>query len=276
MAVAQATIAEALEAAAARLAAAGCGSPRLDAELLLGEVLETDRAGLVVRGSETLDAEAQPRFAALVARRETREPVAYLLGRKPFRFLELHVDSRVLIPRPDTEVLVESALDLPRGARVLDLGTGSGAVALSLKHERPDLEVTATDVDPGALEVAAANARRLGLDVAFRRADLLEGAGGPFDAVLANVPYVDAADHDRLDPEIRVHEPLVAVVAEDEGLALLRRLTGQLGETPFVALEVGLAQGEVVAELLRAAGYRDVSTRRDLSGIERVVIARLS
>jgi release factor glutamine methyltransferase len=180
----------------------------------------------------------------------------------------------VLIPRPDTEVMVEVALNLPRGARVVDVGTGSGAVALALKHERPDLDVTATDVEADALEVAAANAQRLGLDVAFRQADLLDGAGGPFDAVLANVPYVAADDHDRLDPEIREREPRVAVVAEDDGFALLRRLTGQLGETPFVAMEFGFAQEEFVVGLLREAGYSDVTTRRDLAGIERVAVAR--
>jgi release factor glutamine methyltransferase len=274
MTVANDTIRDALAGATGRLTAAGCDTPRLDAEVLLAEVLGTDRAGLVTSAARGLEADEAQRFEAFVARREGREPVAYILGRKPFRFLELHVDSRVLIPRPDTEVLVEAGLGLPRGARVVDVGTGSGAVALSLKHERPDLHVTATDIEAGALAVARANARRLGLEVSFRQADLLEGAGGPFDAVLANVPYVAPEIHAELAPEIRQREPRVAVVAEEDGLAIVRRLVSQLGDTPFAALEVGLAQEDQVAELLRRAGYAHIETRRDLAGIERVVVAR--
>jgi release factor glutamine methyltransferase len=265
---------DALAAATGRLAAAGCASPRLDSEVLLAEVLETDRAALVTGAELALEPAQAERFEAFVARRESREPVAYILGRKPFRHLELQVDPRVLIPRPDTEVLVEAGLELPQGALVVDVGTGSGAVALALKHERPDLHVTATDVEPGALEVARENARRLGLDVELRLADLLDGAGGPFDAVLANVPYVDAETHAVLDPEIQHREPRVAVVADDDGQALLRRLISQLGETPFVALEVGLGMEDLVTGLLRDAGYAHIESRRDLSGIERVVVAR--
>lgn len=272
--VAAVSLREALAGAQARLRDAGCPSPRLDAELLLAEVTGIDRAGLVTRGEELMEGGRAERFEGLVARREAREPVAYILGRKPFRFLELHVDPRVLIPRPDSEVLVEAGLELPDGARVVDVGTGSGAIALALKHERPDLRVTATDVDSGALEVARGNAERLGLEVEFRQADLLEGAGGPFDAVLANVPYVDAEDHARLDPEIRLREPRIAVVAPDQGTAIVRRLVSQLGESPFAALEVGLGQEEFVSDLLRAAGYERIDTRRDLAGIERVVVAR--
>ncbi len=272
--VAEITRREALAAASTRLEAAGCASPRLDAEVLLADTLGVDRAALVTGAERVLEAVDAEHFEAFVARREGREPVAYILGRKPFRYLELHVDPRVLIPRPDSEVLVEAALGLAPGARVVDIGTGSGAIALALKQERPDLEVTATDVDEGALEVARGNAERLGLDVTFRQADLLEGAGGPFDAVLANVPYVDEEDHARLDPEIRLREPRIAVVAPDQGRAIVRRLVSQLGETPFTALEVGLGQEETVSDLLRAAGYTRLETRRDLAGIERVVIAR--
>jgi release factor glutamine methyltransferase len=274
MAVLHGHIGDALTDATGRLTAAGCDTPRLDAEVLLAEVLGVDRAALVTGADRELAAREAQRFESFVARREAREPVAYILGRKPFRFLELHVDSRVLIPRPDTEVLVEAGLGLPQGSRVVDVGTGSGAVALSLKHERPDLHVTATDIEAGALDVARDNAARLGLEVSFRQADLLEGAGGPFDAVLANVPYVAAEDHAVLDPEIRQKEPRVAVVAADDGLAIVRRLVSQLGDTPYAALEVGYAQEERVADLLRRAGYVDVETRRDLAGIERVVVAR--
>jgi release factor glutamine methyltransferase len=269
-----ATVREVLASADGRLATAGCRSPRLDAELLLAEVLDVEREVLVTDGSRPLATAEEAAFEELVVRREAREPVAYILGRKGFRDIELHVDARVLIPRPDTEALVEAALTLPAGSRVVELGTGSGAVALALKHERPDLEITATDVDEGALEVARANALRLGLDVALRRADLLEGAGGPFDAVLGNLPYVDVEDYAVLDPEILVHEPRLAVLAGESGFALIRRLIAQLGRTPFVALEVGLAQEERVAAMLRQAGYGQIETRRDLAGIERVVIGR--
>ncbi|HVE69181.1 MAG TPA: peptide chain release factor N(5)-glutamine methyltransferase [Solirubrobacteraceae bacterium] len=270
---AAATVKTVLSEAAARLEAAGCGTPRLDAELLLAEILGTDRGGLVVDAGRELTAGQAEGFETLVVRREAREPVAYLLGRKEFRHLELMVDARVLIPRPETELLVEAALDLPPGARVIEVGTGSGAVALALKQERPDLRIVATDISGEALEVARANAQRHDLDVELLEADLLEGAGGPYDAVLANVPYVDRLDYAILDPEIGRHEPEVAIVAGDAGAAIIRRLVSQLGETPYVALEVGLAQEERVAGMLSTAGYA-TETRRDLAGIERVVIGR--
>jgi release factor glutamine methyltransferase len=263
----------ALSEATARLETAGCGSPRLDAELLLAEVLGTDRAGLVLDPDRELSLAQAAVFEAFVVRREGREPVAYLLGRKGFRHLELQVDARVLIPRPETELLVEVGLELPQGTRVVEVGTGSGAVALALKSERPDLRIVATDISAEALEVARANADRLGLDVELVEADLLEGAGGPYDVVLANVPYVDPLDYAILDPEIGQHEPEVAIVAGDAGAATVRRLVAQLGETPLVALEVGLAQEERVAGMLSAAGYA-TETRRDLAGIERVVVGR--
>jgi release factor glutamine methyltransferase len=270
---AAATIRTRLSEATQRLEAAGCGTPRLDAELLLAEVLGLDRGGLVVDAEREVTPAEAASFEALIVRREAREPVAYLLGRREFRHLELMVDARVLIPRPETEVLVEAALDLPRGSRVIEVGTGSGAVALALKQERPDLEIVATDISAEALEVARANAERLGLDLELREADLLEGAGGPYDAVLANVPYVDRLDYAILDPEIGRHEPEVAIVAGDAGAAIIRRLVSQLGETPFVALEVGLAQEERVAGMLAGVGYA-TETRRDLAGIERVVVGR--
>ncbi len=170
------------------LAAAGCDTPRLDAELLLAEVLGVGRERLVLDRDELLDADVGARFDALLARREAREPVAYILGRREFRRLALAVDRRVLIPRPETELLVEVGLGLAPGTRVVDVGTGSGAVALALKDERPDLVVRGIDIDPDALEVARANAARLGLEVEFARADLLDGER--YDAVLANLPYV--------------------------------------------------------------------------------------
>jgi release factor glutamine methyltransferase len=168
---------------------------------------------------------------------------------------------------------VEAALSLPAGARVVDVGTGSGAVALALAHERPDLSVTATDVSPDALAVARANAERLGLSsVAFVRSDLLEGVSGPWDAVVANLPYVSAAD--ALPPDVADYEPEVALFAAEDGLALLRRLAGMLEGVPLVALEVGEGQAAEVSRLLAGAGFGGVERLRDLAGIERVVVGR--
>jgi release factor glutamine methyltransferase len=267
------TVRDLLRAATARLEAAGCSTPRLDAELLAAAALNTDRGGLVLLRDTPPSADAAERFEALLRRREAREPVAYILGRREFRRLELKVDRRALIPRPETELLVEAALDLPRGARVVDVGTGSGAVALALKQERPDLAVTGADTSADALDLARENAARLGLDVAWRRADLLTGAGGPWDAVLANLPYVEPAQWDGLAPEITRYEPAGAVVA---GLRLMSRLVAQLPDSGarFAALEVGAGQAPDVARLMGEAGFGDVRFVRDLARHERVVVGR--
>jgi release factor glutamine methyltransferase len=204
-----------------------------------------------------------------------REPVAYILGRRGFRRLELAVDPRVLVPRPETELLVECALGLPAGARVLDVGTGSGAVALALKDERPDLEVTASDVSEQALEVARANGLRLGLDVRWLHADLLAGLPDAFDAVLANLPYVPEADRAALALEITRHEPPKALFAGADGLAAITALLAQLqslASVGVVALEVGAGQAAAVCVMTREAGFRAVRAERDLAGVERVVL----
>ena len=200
--------------------------------------------------------------------------MAYILGTKGFRHIELAVDPRVLIPRPETEHLVEALLDLPHGARVVDVGTGSGAIALALAHERPDLDVIGTDASADALEVARANAQRLGLDVAFRHGDLLAGCAGPFDAVVSNPPYVE--DGARLEPEIVGYEPALALRAGPDGLDVLRRLIPGVGASDArrVVLEVGAGQAAAVGGLLREAGFAAVATRADLAGIERVVVGR--
>jgi release factor glutamine methyltransferase len=204
-----------------------------------------------------------------VARREAREPVAYILGRKAFRRIAVSVDRRVLIPRPETELLVEVALSLGRGSRVADVGTGSGAVALALKEERPDLCVVGIDVSADALAVARLNAAQLGLDVEFVQADLLDGVPGPFDAVLANLPYV--AEGSGLPPEIE-SEPSLALFGGPDGMDPVRRLLPMLEGVPLVALEVGL--GEAVASLVADAGFPSVEILRDLAGHERVVVGR--
>jgi release factor glutamine methyltransferase len=265
---------EALDSAVIALSAAGVDTPRLDAEVLLAHALSVDRTALVVDRDRRVEGPAVRAFQDAVRRRSVgREPVAYITGVKGFRHIDLHVDGRVLIPRPETETLVEAALELPRGARVVDVGTGSGAVALALKDERPDLDVTGTDASPDALAVARANAARLGLDVSFREADLLDGAGA-VDAVLSNPPYVE--DGTPLQPEIERHEPPIALYAGADGLAVIRRLAAQAGASTarVLALEIGMGQAAEVAAVLRDAGFGATETRRDLAGIERVVVGR--
>jgi release factor glutamine methyltransferase len=196
--------------------------------------------------------------------------VAYILGRKEFRRITLSVDRRVLIPRPETELLVEVGLTLPSGASVVDVGTGSGSVALALKDERPDLDVWATEVDPGALAVARSNGDRLGLDVEFVQADLLTGIDRRFDAVLGNLPYV--AEGSDLPPHIAGYEPDLALFGGPDGLDPVRRLLPMVAGVPLVALEVGLP--EAAASLLRDAGFGSVERLRDLAGYERAVVGR--
>jgi release factor glutamine methyltransferase len=264
---------DALDSAVVAIQASGSPSARLDAELLLAAALQVPRTALWTDPDLTVRGPAGRAFGDLVHRRAaTHEPVAYLLGTKGFRHIDVEVDPRVLIPRPETELLVEVGLELPAGARVADVGTGSGAVALALKQERPDLDVVATDVSGDALDVASANARRLGLEVSFARGDLLDAVDGELDAVLSNPPYVP--DRERLPPDIARHEPPGALFAGPDGLDVIRRLVPQAAaRARLVALEVGDGQAAEVGELLRAAGMTDVSTRRDLAGIERVVVA---
>jgi release factor glutamine methyltransferase len=283
--VAGATVRDALGAAVDALVAVGVDEPRLDAELLLGEAMGCGRATLVAEGGVEVPAPAARLFGELVRRRLRREPVAYILGRKGFRGLELAVDRRVLIPRPETELLVELALEL-QPARVLDVGTGSGAIAIAVADELPECEVTATDTSPAALEVARANAERLGLAgrVRFHEGTLPPAddpdADGGYDLVLANLPYVAERDWPSLQPEVTQWEPRGALLAGPGGLDAYRafipecflylyRYATQTKEA--LAVEVGEGQAPAVGELMRDAGFGEVETRRDLAGIERVV-----
>jgi release factor glutamine methyltransferase len=267
---------DALDSALIALTAAGCDTPRLDAELLLAAAMGVDRAVVVSDPGRGLASDEARRFQTFAMRRAQREPVAYILGTKGFRTIDLLVDPRVLIPRPETEHLVEAALDLPRGARVADVGTGSGAVALALKAERPDLDVVATDASPEALAVARANAERLGLEVELREGDLLEPVAGPLDAVLSNPPYVADADRGTLAPDITRHEPALALYAGADGLSLIRRLApaAAAAGAALLALEVGFGQAGAVTEIVRAAGFAETRAVADLAGIERVVVGR--
>ena len=274
--LARTTVREALDSALIALTAAGCESPRLDAELLLAAAMGVDRAVIVSDPGRGLEPAEAHRFQEHARRRTQREPVAYILGRKGFRTIELEVDGRVLIPRPETEHLVEAALELPRGARVADVGTGSGAVALALKAERPDLEVVGTDSSAAALAVARANADRLRLDVELVRGDLLEPVVGPLDAVLCNPPYVADADRGSLAPDITRHEPAEALFAGPDGLDVIRRLAPAAAGSgaTLLALEVGFGQAAAVAEIARGAGFPRTEAISDLAGIERVVVGR--
>jgi release factor glutamine methyltransferase len=282
------SIREALSAAIDGLTAAGVDDPRLDAELLLGGAMDCGRARLAAEPGAEVPARAARAFGEMVRRRLRREPVAYILGRRGFRHIELEVDRRVLVPRPETELLVELALE-ERPASVLDVGTGSGAIALAVADELPGCAVTATDTSAAALVVARANAERLGL---AGRVRFLEGTipeGESFDLVLANLPYVSERDWPGLQPEVTRWEPREALLAGPDGLDAYRSFIPACGSAfPYisrkssateergaaVALEVGEGQAAAVAAMLREAGFARTETRRDLSGIERVVVGR--
>jgi release factor glutamine methyltransferase len=223
---------------------------------------------------------ASREFAEMVRRRVRREPVAYILGRKGFRRIELVVDRRVLIPRPETELLVEIALEVG-ATSVIDVGTGSGAIALAVADELPEAKVFAVDISMDALRVARVNTDRLGLgdrvDVVNRGVASLASTG-PCDLLLANLPYVSKGEWEGLAPEIREYEPREALVAGETGLEAIEGLLDSLAELEWrpgaVALEIGADQAAAVTELVRGAGYTEVETRRDLAGLDRVIVGR--
>lgn len=255
--------------------AAALGLERLDAQLLLLHVLGRgagERAWLLAHDGDALPAAAESAFLALCARRADGEPLAYLTGEKEFFGLALRVDARVLVPRPDTETIVEWSLELLRdraAPRVIDLGTGSGAIALAICSARQDARVEAVDRSDGALAIATANAQRLGLPVHLRQASWLQGAGR-YDLIVSNPPYI--AEHDPHLPALR-HEPREALAAGADGLQDLRAIVAaapaHMEAGGWLLLEHGWDQAAAVRALLQAAGFADVASRRDLAGIER-------
>lgn len=261
---------------------------RLDAEHLLAHTLGVGRLQLYLQYDRPLERAELDRFRPLLRRRAEREPLQYILGRAAFRGLDLTVDRRVLIPRPETEVLVDEVLAWTasqgrEGLTAVDVGTGSGAIALSLAVEGPFSRVVATDASEGALEVARANARALELEgrLDLRSGALFEplGADERFDVVVSNPPYVAEAEVPGLEPEVGVWEPREALLGGPDGLTVLRGLVdgavGHLEPGGLLALEVGAGQAALVLAEVEAQGaYDDVRVRRDLAGLERIVLAR--
>lgn len=264
-----------------KLRRAGVAEPDLDAEVLLRHVLGWDRAALLTRSAEKVSAGAVSRFDELVARRAAREPLQYITGVQAFWKAEFVVTPAVLIPRPETEILVERALRLLDGTVapvVIDVGTGSGCIALSLAAERPDATVHAVDVSPAALAVARENAARLGLEVRFHEADLLAGAAAwarGATLVVSNPPYVSAEERPSLMPEVRDHEPPSALFAPGDPLHFYKRLIEEsrplLCPGGALAVEIGAGRAPAVVDLMRGGGFEVVAVDRDLQGIERVV-----
>lgn len=268
--------ADALSAAIDAFSAAGVGTPRLDAEILLSHLAGVDRASLIADRDMVLDPAVSRAFSEAVRRRIRREPVAYILGSRGFRHIDLHVDQRVLIPRPETEMLVDLALETGP-SRVLEIGTGSGAIALAVADEIPGCSILATDISDGAIEVAVGNASRLGLgdEVRFELGSLPDGPAR-FDLILANLPYVP--DADPLPPEVGQWEPAGALFGGPDGTDVIADVLSGLNErgidAPVIGLEIGAGQGVRVEELLADHGWPETEVRLDLAGIERVAVGR--
>jgi len=271
------TLGETLDAATTYLASRGVEHPRLDAELLLARSLGLTRIDLYTQHDRPLTEREREAARGPVRRRGAREPLAYVLGDWGFRRLTLRTDSRALVPRPETEIVVDRCLALLDGAgrpRVLDVGTGSGAIALSLAYELSGAQVVATDASSDALALAEENADALGLDLELRLGDLIADARGPFDIVVSNPPYVDEGELDALEPEVRDWEPRAALVDTGQTERLVESATHVLNG--WLVLEVHEGRAEETADRLRTVGYADVAVTDDLAGRPRVVEGRWS
>ncbi len=281
------TIARVLRWATEDLSRRGVGeSARLDADLLLGFALGLDRVRLILDAQRPLTPEELARYRELLMRRRRSEPVAYILGEREFYGLRFSVNRHVLIPRPDSETLVEVALERTRDkhlyGRAVDVGTGSGCIAIAFAKERPTWELLGVDISDEALRVARHNALRLGTiwNIGFRQSDLLEALGGmpAFDLIMSNLPYIPDAEVPTLSPDIKNHEPMSALLGGTDGLSLIRRLVKAAPTllTPggVLALEVGAGQADRVSKGLGAYGFSDVQQARDYGAIARVVSGR--
>ena len=261
------TLRDAMDAAIDSLGAAGCMSPRLDAELLIADSLGVGRERLFLDPDMEVPPPAARVIAERIRRRNEREPVAYILGKKGFRNIELKVDDRALVPRPESEMLVEAVLDLPEGSRVHDVGTGTGAIALALLDERPDLHVTVSEVSPEAADLARENAELLGLPLEVEVADGLPP--GDYDMVIANLPYVRDDRWEVLMPEINRYEPRVALTGGEDGLEHIRELVAALPSGTCVALEHADDQADSIREMLD-----DAVSYPDLANWDRITVGR--
>ena len=273
------TVAAALDHAAGELRRAGVDTPRVDAEWLLAHVLGVSRSGLAAVGARELSSEEERSLLGLLERRVRREPLAYVLGEWGFRRLTLKLDPRALVPRPETETVVERCLALLADVdqpRVLDVGVGSGAIALAIADEHPFAHVVGIDSSEAALALAEENRDRADVDGRVRlvHGDLLRGVEGRFDLVVSNPPYVGAEEWERLQPEIRLYEPRAALVGTGVGEAIARDAQPLLSSGGWIVLEVGDGQAAGVAAAFEDLGYDEVAVTRDLAGRERVVEGR--
>jgi release factor glutamine methyltransferase len=269
------TLGDVLKGATEYLAGRGIATARVDAELLLARALKLKRIELYTQHDRPLTEAERTAARELVQRRGRREPLAYVLGDWDFRRLTLKTDRRALVPRPETEIVVERCLALLAGIetpRIVDVGTGTGAIALALKQERPDAIVVATDVSADALALAKENAEANALDVRFVEGDLLAGVDGPLDLIVSNPPYVGAEELDALEPEVRDWEPRGALVDEGQTLRLARDAQSVLAG--WLVLEVHEERAQAMSDALAQLGFEGISIRLDLAGKERVLEAR--
>lgn len=261
---------------------AGIDTARIDAEVMLAEACGQTRSWLITRSAPPSD-EQMAHFREMLSRRARREPVAHIVGHREFYSLDFEVNRHVLIPRPETETLVDEALKFlanrPSGS-VLDIGAGSGTVAIAIAAHAPLASVTATDISPEALELARRNANRLGCDgrIDFIAADLFPLSAQRFDLIVSNPPYIPEGAIDALDPEVWFYEPRHALDGGEDGLAFYRRIAAdsraRLAEGGAVMVETGAGQAREVENIFRGAGFGKIDTASDLAGIERVVCAR--